>query len=71
MKKIIASALGFVMFCGIAVTTLSAVENKFGGYWRVRAFTQNEMQQDGSHTRVHPIRAHSLVFFIQTSYCQS
>ena len=41
MKKIIASAVGLVMVGGVAVTTASAVESQFGGYWRTR-FTYSE-----------------------------
>jgi len=56
MKKIIASAVALMMFGGVAVTTASAVENLFGGYWRVRAYAQNDFVQvdgnsDGSYTR--------------------
>jgi hypothetical protein len=39
MKKIIASAVGIVLIGGVAVTTASAVENEFGGYWRTRVFS--------------------------------
>lgn len=41
MKKIIASALGLALVGGVAVTTASAVESQFGGYWRTR-FTYDE-----------------------------
>ncbi|SDO76452.1 hypothetical protein SAMN05660330_01015 [Desulforhopalus singaporensis] len=47
MKKIIASTLGLMMVGGVAATTASAVENQFGGYWRTRAFVQDEFAQDG------------------------
>lgn len=42
MKKIIASAVGIVMVGGVAVTSASAVENIFGGYWRTRVFSQTD-----------------------------
>jgi hypothetical protein len=42
MKKIIASAVGIIMVGGVAVTTASAVENEFGGYWRTRAVSQTD-----------------------------
>ena len=45
MKKIIASAVGLMMVGGVAATTASAVEVQFGGYWRTRAFTQNDFDQ--------------------------
>lgn len=48
MKKIIASAVGLVLVGGVAVTTASAVESQFGGYWRTRAFFQSDFVQDGS-----------------------
>lgn len=48
MKKIIASAVGLMMVGGVAATTASAVENQFGGYWRTRAFIQDEFKQDGN-----------------------
>lgn len=51
MKKIIASAVGLMMFGGVAGSAL-AVENQFGGYWRTRFFVQDEMTQDGSYARV-------------------
>ncbi len=41
MKKIIASAVGLVMVGGVAVTAASAVENQFGGYWRVRSYVMD------------------------------
>ena len=46
MKKIIASAVGLMMVGGV-VASASAVEHQFGGYWRTRAFYQNEFNQDG------------------------
>jgi len=52
MKKIIASAVGLMLAGGVAATTASAVENQFGGYWRTRAFIQDEFTQDGSYWRV-------------------
>ena len=51
MKKIIASAVGLMMFGGLAVSA-SAVENQFGGYWRTRMFVQDEFDQDGSYFRI-------------------
>jgi hypothetical protein len=41
MKKIIASAVGLALVGGVAVTTASAVESQFGGYWRTR-FTYDD-----------------------------
>lgn len=41
MKKIIASAVGLMLVGGVAVTTASAVESQFGGYWRTR-FTYDD-----------------------------
>jgi len=53
MKKIIASAVGIIMVGGVAVTTASAVENKFGGYWRTRVFSQSDFNGvDSSYNRV-------------------
>jgi len=51
MKKIIASAVGLIMFGGVAVTTASAVENKFGGYWRTRIFSQSDMSKGADFWR--------------------
>jgi len=52
MKKIIASAVGLMMVGGVAVTTASAVESQFGGYWRTRAFFQdNFTQPDSAYNR--------------------
>ena len=45
MKKIIASAVGLMLVGGVAVTTASAVESQFGGYWRTRAFFQDNFVQ--------------------------
>ncbi len=42
MKKIIASAVGLALVSTVAVTTASAVESKFGGYWRTRVFSQSD-----------------------------
>ncbi len=42
MKKIIASAVGIIMVGGVAVTTASAFESKFGGYWRTRLISQSD-----------------------------
>jgi hypothetical protein len=46
MKKIIASAVGLMLVGGVAATTASAVEMQFGGYWRTRAYTQNDFKQN-------------------------
>ncbi len=48
MKKIIASAIGLALVGGVAVTTASAVESQFGGYWRTRMFFQDNFTQDGN-----------------------
>ncbi|TKB23838.1 hypothetical protein FCL47_21090 [Desulfopila sp. IMCC35006] len=45
MKKIIASAIGLALVGGVAVTTASAVESQFGGYWRTRMFFQDNFVQ--------------------------
>jgi len=52
MKKIIASALGLMMAGGVAASTAQAVENQFGGYWRTRAFVQDNFTDDDSYFRV-------------------
>ncbi len=39
MKKIIAAFAGLMMV-GVMASSASAVESKFGGYWRTRAFSQ-------------------------------
>lgn len=51
MKKIIASTVGLMMVGGVAVSA-SAVENQFGGYWRTRMFVQDEVEQDGTFSRI-------------------
>lgn len=53
MKKIIASAVGLALVGGVAVTTASAVESQFGGYWRTRMFVQSDFsgQDDASFNR--------------------
>jgi hypothetical protein len=48
MKKIIASAVGLIMVSGVAVTTASAVENKFGGYWRTRSYVMDNFDGQDS-----------------------
>lgn len=48
MKKIICTAVGLMVVGGVAATTASALENQFGGYWRSRAFIQDEFVQDGN-----------------------
>jgi hypothetical protein len=52
MKKIIASALGLMIAGGVAATTASAVESQFGGYWRTRAFYQDNFTQDSDYWRI-------------------
>jgi hypothetical protein len=52
MKKIIASALGLMVAGGVAATTASAVESQFGGYWRTRAFYQDNFTQDEDYYRM-------------------
>ena len=53
MKKIIASAVGLALVGGVAVTTASAVESQFGGYWRTRMFAQSDFtgQDTASYNR--------------------
>ena len=46
MKKIIASAVGLMLVGGVAVTTASAVESQFGGYWRTRMFFQDNFDSE-------------------------
>jgi hypothetical protein len=48
MKKIIASAVGLMLVGGVAATTASAVESQFGGYWRTRAFFEDNFTQPDS-----------------------
>jgi hypothetical protein len=48
MKKIIASAVGLVLVGGVAVTTASAVESQFGGYWRTRMYFDKNFVNDDS-----------------------
>jgi hypothetical protein len=50
MKKIIASAVGLMLAGGVAATTASAVESQFGGYWRTRAFIQDNFDGTDSDT---------------------
>ena len=50
MKKIIAAAAGLMLVGSAMVTTASAVENKFGGYWRTRMYTQIDMDGQDSGT---------------------
>jgi hypothetical protein len=50
MKKIIASAVGLILVGGVAVTTASAVESQFGGYWRTR-FTYSDNMRGTAATR--------------------
>ncbi|TKB06335.1 hypothetical protein [Desulforhopalus sp. IMCC35007] len=52
MKKIIASALGLMVAGGVAATTASAVESQFGGYWRTRAFYQDNFTQGSDYWRM-------------------
>jgi hypothetical protein len=52
MKKIIASALGLMMAGGVFASTASAFESQFGGYWRTRAFVQDEFTADESYFRI-------------------
>jgi hypothetical protein len=44
MKKIIATAVGLVLAGGVCVTTASAVESQFGGYWRTRMYSQTDFK---------------------------
>lgn len=50
MKKIIASTVGLMILAGAG--SAFAVENQFGGYWRTRLFVQDEMDDDGSYSRI-------------------
>jgi len=52
MKKIIAAAAG-LMLVGVMASSASAVESKFGGYWRTRGFSQIDFKGDsGTYARV-------------------
>jgi hypothetical protein len=51
MKKIIASAVGLVLVGGVAVTSASAVESQFGGYWRTRSYFEKNFNQDDLSTQ--------------------
>lgn len=46
MKKLLISALAAVGIAAIAMPAF-AVEHQFGGYWRTRAYTQNDYWHDG------------------------
>ena len=51
MKKIIAAAAG-LMLAGTMVSSASAVESQFGGYWRTRAVSQQDFNgTDGDFTQ--------------------
>lgn len=50
MKKIIASTVGLMILGGAG--SAFAVEHEFGGYWRTRLFVQDEMNDDGSYSRI-------------------
>jgi len=50
MKKIIASTVGLMILGGAG--SAFAVEHQFGGYWRTRLFVQDEMDQDGTYSRI-------------------
>lgn len=53
MKKLIAAATAVTIIGGFTVSTAYALENQFGGYWRARAFIQDEFKQDGdSYSRI-------------------
>ncbi len=52
MKKIIASTVGLMIAGGLAASSASALENQFGGYWRTRAFVQDEFTADESYFRI-------------------
>lgn len=50
MKKIIAVAAGLMMV-GVLASSASAVENKFGGYWRTRHVTTIDLDGQDSGTK--------------------
>jgi hypothetical protein len=52
MKKIIASAVGLMLVSGVAVTTASAVESQFGGYWRTRSYFADNFDQPDSNDNI-------------------
>jgi len=52
MKKIIASALGLMLVGGVAASAAQAFESQFGGYWRTRAFFQDEFTPDEDYFRI-------------------
>lgn len=52
MKKIIASTLGLMLVGGVAASAAQAFESQFGGYWRTRAFYQDNFTPDSDYFRV-------------------
>lgn len=52
MKKIIASAVGLALVGGVAVTTASAVESQFGGYWRTRFTFDDNLKGTAADTNL-------------------
>ncbi len=54
MKKIIAASAGLMMVGVMMASSASAVESKFGGYWRTRMFTRIDIAgtDSGSDARV-------------------
>jgi len=52
MKKIIASTLGLMMVGGVAASAAQAFESQFGGYWRTRAFYQDNFTPDSDYFRI-------------------
>ncbi|MFT5727314.1 MAG: hypothetical protein ACI8PB_001449 [Desulforhopalus sp.] len=52
MKKIIASTLGLMMVGGVAASAAQAFESQFGGYWRTRAFYQDNFTPDNDYFRI-------------------
>jgi hypothetical protein len=49
MKKIIAAAVGLVLVGGVTVTTASALESQFGGYWRTRSYFERHFDQEANN----------------------
>jgi hypothetical protein len=48
MKKIIASAVGLMMFGGVAATSAMAAESQFGGFWSLKSVYRDNFDQESS-----------------------
>lgn len=52
MNKLIAITVGLIITGGLVASNASALESQFGGYWRTRAFIQDEFIADESYWRI-------------------